>query len=57
MTCRGYDIKAIKMPKAVKRRAARILNNTDRREYFKMYTKMIETNNRLAKSTKRGKEE
>jgi hypothetical protein len=45
------------MPKAVKRRAARILNNTDRREYFKMYTKMIETNNRLAKSNKRGKEE
>jgi len=37
MTCRGYDSRAIKLPKEVKRRAATILDNHQRGEFIRSW--------------------
>lgn len=51
MTCRGYDPKAIKIAKPVKRLAATILDNHLRGSYIKDYVRVMQSQNR---SSKRG---
>ena len=54
MTCRGYDSKAVKVPKSVKRLAATILDNHLRSAFIKDYVKMFEaqTHTRTGKRNK-----
>jgi hypothetical protein len=54
MTCRGYDPKAIKVPKSVKRLAATLVNNEQRRGLIKSYAKAIVEGNRLTGSRRQG---
>ena len=52
MTCRGYDSKAVKVPKSVKRMAATILDNHLRGAFIKDYVRMIEIQSRTNKRDK-----
>lgn len=55
MTCRGYDAKAVKVNKSIKRVAATLLDNQQRKEYIRGYVRAIATNNRM--STRRNRAE
>ena len=55
MSGRGYDARAIKMPKPVKRWAARIHDNHQRGEFFRQWTKILEAD--LRGSKRGGKEQ
>ena len=46
MTCRGYDPKAVKVPKSVKRIAATYIKNEDRRGLIRSYVRMLEEQSR-----------
>jgi hypothetical protein len=46
MTCRGYDPKAVKISKAIKRMAATILDNHQRGEFIRDYVRVAQTQNR-----------
>jgi hypothetical protein len=46
MTCRGYDPKAVKVPKSVKRLAATLTNKEQRRALIKSYAVAIAVNAR-----------
>lgn len=46
MTCRGYDPKAIKVPKAIKREAANYTDAHQRGLIIRSYVKILEDNNR-----------
>ena len=52
MTCKGYDPKAVKLPKAIKRRAARLLDNHKRGAYITSFVKVLETELRMNKRKK-----
>ena len=52
MTCRGYDPKAVKISKSVKRLAARILDNHERGAFIRDYVRMAE--NQARSSGKKG---
>ena len=52
MTCRGYDNKAVKISKAVKRKAATILDAHRRGEFIRGYVRIAESELRGAKRTK-----
>ena len=52
MTCRGYDNRAVKISKTVKRKAARIIDNHRRGEFIRGYVRVAETELRGAKRTK-----
>ncbi len=54
MTCRGYDSKAVKVSKSVKRVAATILNNQQRREFIRGYAHAEAVNARMATRRNRG---
>ncbi len=54
MTCRGYDSKAVKVSKSVKRVAATILNNQQRREFIRGYAQAEAVNARMATRRNRG---
>jgi hypothetical protein len=56
MTCRGYDPKAVKVPKSVKRIAATVLDNNQRSSLIKSYVTAIESNIRSSMSRKRDKD-
>ncbi len=55
MTCRGYDSKAVKVSKSVKRVAATILDNQQRREFIRGYAHAEASNARMA--TRRNRSE
>jgi hypothetical protein len=46
MTCRGYDPKAIKLPKAVKRAATLIRDAHERGAFIRSYVEVEKTNSR-----------
>ena len=52
MTCRGYDSKAVKVPKSVKRLAATILDNHWRSAFIKDYVRIVQTQTRTSKKDK-----
>ena len=52
MTCRGYDPKAVKVPKSVKRRASTILDNHARGAFIRSYVQILESELRGAKKSK-----
>ena len=54
MTCRGYDPKAVKLPKTIKRFAAYQTDSHERGDTLKSYTKIFESDLR---SSKRGPKE
>ena len=56
MTCKGYDPKAVKMPKSVKRAAANILNDHDRGEFFRSYVRILESDLKENKKKSKSKE-
>jgi len=58
MTCRGYDPKAVKVSKSVKRLAATITDNQQRRALVKSYAVAIAANARAgARRSGPGKDE
>ena len=52
MTCRGYDSRAVKVPKSVKRMAATILDNHLRGAFIKDYVRMIQAQSYTIKKGK-----
>ena len=52
MTCRGYDAKAVKINKSVKRLAATILDNHLRGEFIRDYVRIQQTQSRSGKKDK-----
>jgi hypothetical protein len=54
MTCRGYDPKAIKVSKSVKRVAATLTNSEQRRSLIKSYARVEEVLARTKTSRNRG---
>jgi hypothetical protein len=54
MTSRGYDSKAVKVSKSVKRVAATILDNQQRREFIRGYAQAEAINARMATRRNRG---
>lgn len=53
MTCKGYDPKAVKLPKSIKRRAARLLDDHKRGAYISSFVKVLEAELRSNKRTKK----
>lgn len=43
MTCRGYDAKAVKISKAIKRRAATIRDNHTRGDFIRSFVAIART--------------
>lgn len=54
MTCRGYDVKAVKIGKPVKTLAATILNKDTRRAFIDSYVAIAEADARQ-RTTRRDK--
>ena len=46
MTCRGYDAKAVKLPKEIKTRAATIMDKHVRGAFIKSFTRILEGESR-----------
>jgi hypothetical protein len=46
MTCRGYDSKAVKVPKSVKRMASTLIDNHQRGAYIRSYVRVIQEQSR-----------
>ena len=44
MTCRGYDAKAVKVSKTVKRAAAQIMDNHKRGDFIRSYVEIERSN-------------
>ena len=57
MTCKGYDVKAVKISKSVKRLAAHILDNHARGAFIRSYVRVEEDNRVMSKRTKKDKTE
>ena len=49
MTCRGYDFKAVKVPKSVKRMASKHLDAHKRGAFIRGYVKVLEEQIRSVK--------
>lgn len=49
MTCKGYDPKAVKISKTVKRRAATIVDKHARGEFIRSFVAIAESQSRGAK--------
>lgn len=49
MTCRGYDSKAVKVPKSVKRVASTIQDNHVRGAFIRSYVQILEDQTRSFK--------
>lgn len=54
MTCRGYDPKAVKIPKPIKVAASNILNDAERRGFYKSWARVIAENARQRSSRNKG---
>jgi hypothetical protein len=48
MTCRGYDAKAVKVSKTVKRAAAKIMDNHKRGEFIRSFVEIERSNSRTS---------
>jgi hypothetical protein len=48
MTCRGYDSKAVKINKTVKRAASKIVDRHQRGEFIRSYVRIAESESRSA---------
>ena len=46
MTCRGYDAKAVKVSKTVKRAAAKIMDNHKRGSFIRSFVEIERSNSR-----------
>ncbi len=46
MTCRGYDPKAVKVPKSVKRLAAQYIDSHQRGAIIRSYVRLLEDQSR-----------
>ncbi len=46
MTCRGYDPRAVKVPKSVKRVADRYVDNHQRGAFIRSYVQILEEQSR-----------
>ena len=57
MTCRGYDVKAVKISKSVKRLAANILDNHARGAFIRDYVRIEEANRIASKRNKKEKQD
>ena len=57
MTCRGYDPKAVKVPKSVKRLAATLVDSEQRRSLIRSYAVAIATNARAGNRRPGGSKE
>ena len=51
MTCRGYDPKAVKLPKAVKRAATLILDSHKRGDFIRSFVEIEKSNLRSPKDS------
>jgi hypothetical protein len=54
MTCKGYDPKAVKVGKSVKRLAANYTNDHQRAAFVKSYVRILEAENRQRGARNRG---
>jgi len=52
MTCRGYDPKAVKISKPVKRQAANILDNHKRGEFIRSFVEIAKSESRAGHKEK-----
>jgi hypothetical protein len=57
MTCRGYDSRAIKLPKEIKCRAATILDNHERGAFLRSWVTIYKENARSKGSNKKHSKE
>jgi hypothetical protein len=57
MTCKGYDVKSVKISKSVKRLAANILDDHKRGAFIRDYVRAEEANRVLSKRSKKDKSE
>ena len=48
MTCRGYDPKAVKISKDIKRRASTIIDNHQRGAFVRSFVEIARSNSRTA---------
>ena len=46
MTCRGYDAKAVKVPKSVKRMASTVMDSHVRGSYIRSYVEILKGESR-----------
>lgn len=49
MTCKGYDPRAVKLPKSVKRASARIVDNHARGALIRSFVEILVENSRAPK--------
>jgi hypothetical protein len=56
MTCRGYDSRAVKVPKEVKRRAATILDNHERGDFIRSWAEIYKEGLRNKTSGRKSKD-
>ena len=54
MTCRGYDPKAVKLSKTVKRMAANHPNDHERGAFIRSYVRILEEQSRTRAGRNRG---
>jgi hypothetical protein len=52
MTCRGYDVKAVKVSKEVKRLAASIMDKHARGSFIRDYVRILESQSRSGRGSK-----
>ena len=52
MSTRGYDSRAIKLPKSIKRQAARMLNNHQRNQFVRAWVGVCEAEVRSGKRSR-----
>lgn len=55
MTCKGYDPKAVKLPKSIKRMAANQPDDHERGAFIRSYVKILETELRANKRSPKEK--
>ena len=48
MTCRGYDVRAVKISKDIKRRAATIRDDHQRGSFIRSFVEIARSNSRAA---------
>ena len=56
MTCRGYDSRAVKVPKEVKRRAATILDDHQRGSFIRSWAEIYKEGLRAKTSSRKSKD-
>jgi hypothetical protein len=47
MTCRGYDAKAVKVPKSVKSLFGQVVDKTQRKAFIRSHAKILESELRV----------